>query len=59
MIAALQFFHFIGANCRGVSNRSYSIGWAPKKTTDDLLASIKPEVEVFIAKGFGLGSFPS
>ncbi|KAK1224079.1 hypothetical protein PQX77_008409 [Marasmius sp. AFHP31] len=31
------------SHCR--ANRSKSIGWQPKKTTEDLLKSIRPEVE--------------
>lgn len=43
---------YLGSNSRCVANRSYSIGWKPKKTTTDLIASIKPEVAAYIAKGF-------
>ncbi|KAJ7593067.1 NAD-binding protein [Mycena floridula] len=42
---------YLGSNSRCVSRRSYAIGWSPKKTTSDLFASVKPEVEHFIAKG--------
>ncbi|KAG6868177.1 hypothetical protein C0993_006613 [Termitomyces sp. T159_Od127] len=34
-----------GCNSRAAANRSRSIGWRPKYTTKDLLASIKAEVE--------------
>jgi len=34
-----------GTNSRGLANHSRAIGWRPKKTTKDFLASIKPEVE--------------
>ncbi|KAF7775995.1 hypothetical protein Agabi119p4_4388 [Agaricus bisporus var. burnettii] len=37
--------NFLGTNSRGLANHSKSIGWKPKKTTQDLMASIKPEVE--------------
>jgi len=39
---------YLGSNSRAVANRSRSIGWQPKKTTKDFLASIKPEVEEII-----------
>ncbi|KAF8968165.1 hypothetical protein BDZ97DRAFT_458986 [Flammula alnicola] len=36
---------FWGSNSRSRGNRSRLLGWKPKKTTSDLLASILPEVE--------------
>lgn len=42
---------YLGSNSRCVANRSYSVGWKPKKTTMDLLASIKAEVAAYIEKG--------
>jgi len=38
----------LGTNSRAVANRSRSIGWQPKKTTKDLLATIRAEVEEII-----------
>jgi len=39
---------FLGTNSRAKSNRSRSLGWQPKKTTKDFLASIKEEVEEMV-----------
>ncbi|RDB19487.1 Uncharacterized protein C2A9.02 [Hypsizygus marmoreus] len=36
---------FLGVNSRCKGNRSRAIGWNPVKTTADLLASIKPDLE--------------
>ncbi|KAF5359799.1 hypothetical protein D9756_003346 [Leucocoprinus leucothites] len=36
---------YLGSNSRGLANHSKAIGWKPKKTTKDFLASIRPEVE--------------
>ncbi|KAF9266639.1 NAD(P)-binding protein [Marasmius fiardii PR-910] len=41
---------YVGSNSRCVANRSKSIGWNPKKTTSDLLKSIKAETEAWIKK---------
>ncbi|KAJ7635022.1 NAD-binding protein [Roridomyces roridus] len=41
----------LGSNSRCVATHSRSIGWKPTKGTKDLLESVKPEVEVLIAKG--------
>lgn len=46
-----QYFNgmdFFGSDCRGLANKAKAIGWKPKKTTKDLLASIKPEVEAIL-----------
>ncbi|THU92346.1 NAD(P)-binding protein [Dendrothele bispora CBS 962.96] len=40
-----------GSNSRCLANRAKSIGWKPVKTTKDMLASVKPEIEVLIASG--------
>ena len=34
-----------GSNCVGVGSRSRALGWKPKHTKADLLASVKAEVE--------------
>ncbi|EMD33971.1 hypothetical protein CERSUDRAFT_67591 [Gelatoporia subvermispora B] len=39
-----------GTNSRCRADRGRSIGWKPKYTTADMLASIKPEVEIFLNK---------
>ncbi|EJF64808.1 NAD(P)-binding protein [Dichomitus squalens LYAD-421 SS1] len=39
-----------GSNCRCRADRGRALGWKPKYTTQDLLASIKPEVEAFAKK---------
>jgi len=36
---------YLGSNSRARAERSRSIGWKPTKTTEDMLASIKGEVE--------------
>ncbi|KAG6815306.1 hypothetical protein H0H87_003106, partial [Tephrocybe sp. NHM501043] len=41
---------YLGTNSRCRGNRSRSIGWKPKKTTADLLTSIKPEVEAALTR---------
>lgn len=38
----------LGTNSRCRADRSRSIGWKPVKTTEDMLASIRPEVEAWI-----------
>jgi nucleoside-diphosphate-sugar epimerase len=40
---------YLGTNSRCRGNRSRSIGWKPVKTTKDMLASIKPEVEAVLS----------
>jgi len=42
---------YLGSNSRCRANRSRSIGWKPTKTKEDMLASIKPEIESMIANG--------
>ncbi|KAK7690529.1 hypothetical protein QCA50_005627 [Cerrena zonata] len=42
---SLMFGNFNGTNARCRANRGRSIGWKPKYTTQDMLASIKAEVE--------------
>lgn len=44
----------MGTNARAKSNRSRSIGWQPKKTTKDFLATIKEEVEEIIRTNYKL-----
>jgi len=41
---------FWGTNSRCRANRSRLIGWKPVKTTEDLLASIRPEIEAILKK---------
>jgi len=40
----------MGTNCRSRADHSRAIGWKPTKTTEDMLASIRPEVEIFLKK---------
>ncbi|KAJ7786956.1 NAD(P)-binding protein [Mycena olivaceomarginata] len=40
----------LGSNSRCRATHSLSIGWKPVKTTKDMLASIRPEVEAIIKK---------
>ncbi|KAK7690488.1 hypothetical protein QCA50_005586 [Cerrena zonata] len=37
-----------GSNSRCRGNRSRSIGWKPKYTKEDMIASIKPEIEAIL-----------
>jgi len=39
---------YFGTNSRCRADRSRSIGWKPTKTTKDMLASIKPEVDAML-----------
>jgi len=39
---------FFGTNSRCRGDRSRSIGWKPVMTTKDMLASIKPEVDLIL-----------
>ncbi|KDR76268.1 hypothetical protein GALMADRAFT_247574 [Galerina marginata CBS 339.88] len=41
---------FWGTNSRSRANRSRLIGWKPVKTTEDLLASVRPEIEAILKK---------
>ena len=45
--------YYFGTNSRARANHSRSLGWKPKYTKEDMLKSIKPEVEA-IAKQQGL-----
>lgn len=38
----------VGSNSRGVANRSRAVGWKPRYTNEDMLASIAPEVEAVL-----------
>jgi len=41
---------YLGTNSRCRAERSRSIGWKPAKTTKDMLASIKPELDELLKK---------
>nr|VWO98122.1 Protein RecA (Recombinase A) [Ganoderma boninense] len=41
---------YSGTNSRARADRGRALGWKPKNTTQDMLASIKPEVELFAKK---------
>ncbi|KAI0070526.1 NAD-P-binding protein [Panus rudis PR-1116 ss-1] len=45
--------NYSGTNSRARANHSRSIGWKPKYTTKDMIASIKPEVEAIIRQQEG------
>ncbi|KAF5346667.1 hypothetical protein D9758_013214 [Tetrapyrgos nigripes] len=45
------FAPLFGSDCRCVAARAKSMGWQPKKTTADMLDSIKEEVEDLIRNG--------
>ncbi|KAJ3926616.1 MAG: NAD(P)-binding protein [Lentinula lateritia] len=42
---------YLGSNSRCRPNRSKALGWAPKKTTQDMLDSVYPETELVIEIG--------
>ncbi|KAJ7785350.1 NAD(P)-binding protein [Mycena maculata] len=44
---------YFGSNSRCRATRSLSIGWQPTKTTSDMLASIRPEMDALITKKAG------
>ncbi|KAJ7315727.1 NAD(P)-binding protein [Mycena albidolilacea] len=44
---------YLGSNSRCRATHSLSIGWKPVKTTKDMLASTRPEVEAIIKKRAG------
>ncbi|THH19044.1 hypothetical protein EW146_g2059 [Bondarzewia mesenterica] len=39
---------YLGTNSRARAERGRALGWKPVKTTKDMLASIKPEVEIIV-----------
>jgi hypothetical protein len=41
---------YLGTNSRCRGDRSRSIGWKPVKATEDMLASIKPELDELLKK---------
>ncbi|KAK7448079.1 hypothetical protein VKT23_013835 [Stygiomarasmius scandens] len=43
--------NYLGSNSRCRSTRGRALGWSPKRTTKDMLASIKAEVEAEIKEG--------
>ncbi|THU82132.1 NAD-binding protein [Dendrothele bispora CBS 962.96] len=45
------FAQFFGTNSRCLATRAKSLGWKPVKTTKELLASVKPEIEALVASG--------
>ncbi|KAE9407772.1 NAD(P)-binding protein [Gymnopus androsaceus JB14] len=47
---------YLGSNSRCRANRSRALGWAPKNTTKDMLASIYAETELVIEIGGGAAS---
>ncbi|KAI8992937.1 NAD-P-binding protein [Trametes punicea] len=40
----------LGSNARCRAERSRAIGWKPKKKTEDMLASIKPEIQFMLSR---------
>ncbi|KAI0694390.1 NAD-P-binding protein [Cerioporus squamosus] len=47
---SLDFAYVWGSNCRIKASRARALGWKPKYTTEDMLKSIKPEIETFLRK---------
>ncbi|KAG2003467.1 hypothetical protein CC2G_004069 [Coprinopsis cinerea AmutBmut pab1-1] len=43
--------YYLGSNSQCKANRSRAIGWKPKYMTQDMLDSIKPEVEALVKTG--------
>ncbi|KAF9443686.1 NAD(P)-binding protein [Macrolepiota fuliginosa MF-IS2] len=48
--------NYLGSNSRGLANNSKAIGWKPKKTTKDFLASIQPEVEEILRSNYKIAA---
>ncbi|KAA1475300.1 NAD(P)-binding protein [Dentipellis sp. KUC8613] len=48
---AMKYFggYVLGSNARARGDRARALGWKPTKTPADLMASIKPEVEEYVA----------
>ena len=44
----MALYHGTNSRCR--SNRARALGWKPKYTTEDMLKSIRPEVEAWAKK---------
>lgn len=42
--------YYSGSNSRLKGDRGRAIGWKPKFTTEDLLKSIRPEVEAHVQR---------
>ncbi|KAF5336566.1 hypothetical protein D9611_006508 [Ephemerocybe angulata] len=47
---------YMGTNSRCRANRARALGWKPTKTTDDMLSSVKPEVEAILEERKRTGS---
>ncbi|RPD67434.1 NAD(P)-binding protein [Lentinus tigrinus ALCF2SS1-6] len=47
---SLEFAYVWGTNCRIRASRARALGWRPKYTIEDMMKSIKPEVETFLRK---------
>lgn len=45
---SVEMGSYFGTNARCRANHARALGWAPKYTTEDLLASMKPEVEAIL-----------
>ncbi|KAJ6599760.1 hypothetical protein DFH09DRAFT_1021199 [Mycena vulgaris] len=48
-----ELYRAQGANSRCVAKRSFAVGWAPVRRTQDLLASVRPEIEALVKKHGG------
>lgn len=46
---------YLGSNSRCRAERARALGWTPKKTTEDYIASIRPEIEALIVRDQGKG----
>ena len=47
---SLEFAYVWGSNCRIRASRARALGWKPKYKTEDMLKSVKAEVETFLRK---------
>ncbi|GJE96186.1 NAD(P)-binding protein [Phanerochaete sordida] len=45
---SVEIGNYFGTNSRARANHSRALGWKPRYTTQDMLASIKPEVEAIL-----------
>ena len=47
---SLEFAYVWGTNCRIKASRARALGWKPKYTIEDMMKSVKPEIETFLRK---------
>lgn len=43
-----QYLAYFGTHCRARADRARAIGWKPVKTTKDMVASVRPQVDAIL-----------